>query len=440
MNADQPSVEDSATDLESIKARLSVDESQRSLREVDDAIEKISQMRSRLASTLTLKNGHLLAGSIRFAAFRVETLSLIFELAKKEFAKSANPEAYVGYLDELGELIGVTYARELIHKLVARDQIVNMKCNEDIVDLWAMFENETGAGVTERVQTQTGTMVIRLKNNPLRARESTAHAHCHFYQAYIKALLNEFFTSRPRQLQKVFPGSEFRSVKVVDVQEQPDADDYCIFSATVVEEQLKPAFDLLDRAWTSFESGSYGDSINDARSALERAQLHKVGCADDMPAKELHGIFEKKMDKRLKKVWHDVYHRLSETIHRKTTNEIDSERLRAVLLDVRRCIYALEFLQLTNEEAAAIRTQIEVARSVAELVNFIRSSSDLASTDKDQVLQEIERLRKGSLDEQNQISLVDRLKKLKAPAWDIAEKVLSSLISDALKKQLGLGG
>ena len=105
--------------VEVVRQKLSEDDFQVAKEKIDRAERTLEDLKGMLSCVLSLHNGKLSTGSIEYAAFRVETLSLIFEVAMRTFnAQAASQgEAYALFLTELGDEVGLTFARDLVQRL-----------------------------------------------------------------------------------------------------------------------------------------------------------------------------------------------------------------------------------------------------------------------------------------------------------------------------------
>ena len=272
-----------STDVKSVKEVLSTEEVNEVQKQVQTLIGNLNGLINILrGGALFLRNGKLLTGRVAFAAFRIETLSLIFECAQKFIIKSSGREnLYKAFLGDLGHEVGFTYGRELLRNLrlsqcIPADDLA-------LIKLWAMFENDTGAGITTVNKIDSHTFEISLKNNPIGYfyTENGEHPHCHFYCEYYRAILNEFLTSRPRLARDFMPDLKPSIWKVTNVKERPRKY-LCVFECKVKEEELKRAFDLLHIALTEMDDGKYGDAVSSAREALTEARNTKLfqGCKE----------------------------------------------------------------------------------------------------------------------------------------------------------------
>jgi len=296
-----------------VKKALS-DEENRNVRDKLDKAEKsLDDIKNLFYKIPFLSNGKLSTGSIDYAAFRIETLSLIFEFVYKHLRKSGKEDLYNNFLSDLGNEIGFTFARDLLKRLSDSEQFLNVNDLKGLLELWASFENDTGAGETSIKKCTSQKIIINIRKNPLRKKESFPHIHCKFYTNYIQSLINELSTSRSRLLQNEIDGSKIQSFKVSNIIEEPDALDNCQFKADLMPENLTIAFDKLFETYNQFygleESSDYDMCLGKARSALVKAQMEAINLHSDNTPQNLYKIYKPYLSKLDFSRMNDVYHR-----------------------------------------------------------------------------------------------------------------------------------
>lgn len=433
-------------DVRSIKARLSEKEFVEQRNRLENAAKTVEELRDLLASVLFLRNGRLSTGDIRYAAFRVETLSLIFELARRAFMKTGEGmRLYYEYLDDLGDEVGFTFALELISRLVENDELKNIKNRKQLLELWASYENDTGAGETSTGRVSSNQVVVRLRNNPLRYVETESHAHCRFYQSYLKTLVNELFTRRARLMREEYEDTSVESPKVLRVMENPDTDDNCVFELELCSEKLTEAFDLFESAITAFEKDQYEACLNNARGALVTAQYKKLSIDERSAPKQFYKVFQEVLDKKQFKLMDDVYQRVSKPFHPESTEgseQLGRSQIVGILRDIRRSVYALEVAPLSADDAVQLVRKARRAEILSKLLEELLNVSELEKADQALIRDKIRELQKAELD-QDRVNLFiewlrQRLAKAPSKVWGVIQPVLSELIATAVKKQTGL--
>ena len=344
------------TDVRSVKASLSAQELTDFQSNVQTLIGNLTELVHLLTgSTLFLQNGKLSTGHVQFAAFRIETLSLIFEYTQRFMRSSGKDELYPAFLGALGHHVGFTYGREILKNLRTFQSIP--ADDMALIELWALFENDTGAGVTTLQTLDDHTFAISLKNNPLGHFYSTGvpHTHCHFYLEYYRAILNEFFTTRPRLARDFMPDLKPSIRKVAKIDERP-RNGCCVFEVCTREERLTRAFDLLHTALTEMDDGKYGDAVAAAREALTEAQKEKLfdGC-ENIP-KNFYKAFQSLLGKRDFQLMDDSYNRACGIVH-KSKNK-DPRDMAEIVRHIRYCIHEIERIDVDTEQKEGIRKQI----------------------------------------------------------------------------------
>ena len=343
-----------STDAASVKADLSA----KQLSQVQKHVQKLTISLNELINILRggglfLANGKLLTGGVAFAAFRIQTLSLIFEYAQKYIAKGLNVNTYREFLGDLGYEVGFTYARELLRNL--RDWQCIPVDDYALTELWSLFENDTGAGVTTVSRVNAETFEVSLKNNPLGYYygENGEHLHCHFYNEYYRATLNEFMTTRPRLARDFMPDLKPSIWKVVDVKERPRKD-LCVFECSLRQERLTHAFDLLHAALIDIDEEKYGDAIQSAREALTEAQNETLFPGEKEVPKNLYKAFQELLSKKDFKLMDESYQRASSRVHKAKAK--DPATVQNIVRGIHYCIYEIERLNLSEEELKRIRS------------------------------------------------------------------------------------
>jgi len=348
------------TDVRSVKEALSAQELSTVQRHVQTLIGNLTGLVHLLTgSTLYLQNGKLSTGHVQFAAFRIETLSLIFEYAQTFMRSTAREDLYPALLGALGHHVGFTYGREILRNLRTFQSIP--ADDMALVELWALFENDTGAGVTTLQKINDNTFAICLKNNPLGFfyTGAAAHAHCHFYVEYYRAILNEFFTTRPRLARDFMPDLKPTIWKVAKIEERP-RNGSCVFEIHTREERLTPAFDLLHIALTEMDNGKYGDAVAAAREALTVAQKQKLfqGC-ENIP-KDFYKGFKSILCKRDFQLMDDTYQRACGIVHKSKTK--DPREMGEIVRHIRYCIHEIERADVNNADVDVIRKQLSESK------------------------------------------------------------------------------
>ncbi|MEJ1384770.1 MAG: hypothetical protein RPV21_10400, partial [Candidatus Sedimenticola sp. (ex Thyasira tokunagai)] len=340
-----------------IKSLLSEDGFQEAKTKITNAEQTLEEVKALLTSTLFLHDGKLTTGTIDYAAFRIQTLSLIFELASQNFnrASSSGEQAYKRFLKELGDEVGFTFARDIINRLVERDIILQVNDTKQLIELWMSYENETGAGVTTLKNCDDGKFVIQLDNNPLRRTERTPHKHCGFYQSYIRGFLNELMASRSRLLQRKIADSVIKSKRAYSVEETPDANDSCVFVAHLKDEVLTRAFDALHEAHNQFykyeTDDDYAPCASQARSALVIAQMESLSVDGERTPPQLYKVFKDVLSRDTYKTMDEVYQVVSKYVHKESSSskKLIKTRCWELLRDIRRVICELENLELSDD-------------------------------------------------------------------------------------------
>lgn len=210
------------TDVRSVKNILSAAELSDVQKQIQGLTKNLDGLMDILrGSALFLRNGKLSTGHVSFAAFRIETLSLVFDYTQKFMNSSGRPDLYYAFLQALGHEVGFTYGREILRNLRSAHCIP--ADDFALIELWALYENDTGAGVTSVHKVDARTFEITLRNNPIGYyyQEDGEHPHCQFYCEYYRAIFNEFLTSRPRFARDFMPELNPRIWKVPQVVERP---------------------------------------------------------------------------------------------------------------------------------------------------------------------------------------------------------------------------
>lgn len=433
-----------------VKQILSEEEFAQAKHKIEIATRTLEDVKSVLSSALFLHNGKLSTGTIDYAAFRIETLSLIFEIASKNFRISAKsgPEAYKEFLSDLGEEVGFSFARGLLSRLKSRDLFLEVQKIKKLLQLWTLFENETGAGETTLTSCSREKIVIHLRNNPLRRVESSPHAHCGFYSNYIRSLVNELHTVRARLIQQEIEESKVEALKVVNVVENPDADDNCVFIAKLRPEILSRSFDALYQAYELFyrlsESEDFSPCLPQARSALVSAQMESIGLEGERPPRQLFKIFKNVIQKNDFRRMKEVYQVTSKYIHSESASRkrLTSIHCQEILRDVRRSVYAFEFLDISEKERDDLRNKAILNDRLAvfrELTELVQKTEELDAEEKNETVRLLSQVKNGKvIEEQSQVQLVQRLRQLGGHIWEVAKPILTEVITAAIKKQSGL--
>lgn len=443
--AHQKNGHSSRKDLEirSIKKRISESEYIKEREKIESAAKSIEDIKDILASVLVLKNGLLSTGDIKYAAFRVETLSLIFELMRDAFKSKAKRglNDYREYLENLGDEVGFTFARELISNLVAHNELLNVKTRERLLILWSLYENDTGAGVTTIQKVTQKKIVIKLRNNPLRYVESEPHSHCHFYVSYLKTLINILLTARARMLQEQLGDISAEAPKVVSITEEPDADDNCVFEVQLRPEKLTKAFDLLEQALVSFEKGDYYASSNSVRAAIKSAQLEKLFLDESNAPKNVYKAFKEVLDSKHYNLMDHAYHRVSKILHPerdKTPKNLNKWAVFGILRDIRRVIYILEVTDISPEKAHELVAKARHEEILKQMEDAVKNSKQLDSSMQINIQKEILKLKKAELDKKNVENFTERLRQIGGKSLEVLQPIISDLIAALIKKETGL--
>jgi hypothetical protein len=344
-------------DIRSVKDSLSKED-------IDDVRNQIRTIKENLddfinilhGGMLFLRNGRLSGGGVSFAAFRVETLSLIFEYAKKYIDKAGRgEELYKEFLGDLGHEVGFTYGRELLRNL-RKTQLVPWD-DLSLIELWALFENETGAGVTTVREKDANTFEIILKNNPIGHfyTENGSHSHCYFYSEYYRAILNEFLTTRPRLARDFMPKLMPDISKIVEVKESPGRN-RCVFEAILREEKLTKTFDLLHTSLIDMDDEKYGDAINAAREALIESQKEKLFPSSREVPSNIYKTFQNLLPKRVFKLMDENYQKASSYIHR--TKRREPRKIREIIRNLRYCIHEIERLEIDEKKLNELKDSL----------------------------------------------------------------------------------
>src|SRR5947207_3140186 len=116
-------------DVEKVRRILAGAEYDATKEIVDRAESALEDFRNLLVHAPVLHNGKLSTGTIDYAAFRIETLSLIFEIARRTFRKFAknSDHAYEQFLSDLGEEVGLSFARDLMNRLTRHDLLLSFQ-------------------------------------------------------------------------------------------------------------------------------------------------------------------------------------------------------------------------------------------------------------------------------------------------------------------------
>lgn len=346
-----------STDVRSVKEALSAEE----VNEVQEHVQMLIGNLDRLVNILRggalfLRNGKLSTGRVAFAAFRIETLSLIFECVRKSIIKSSGGEnLYKAFLGDLGHEVGFTYGREMLRNLRISQCIP--ADDSALIELWVLFENDTGAGVTTVNKIDARTFEITLKNNPIGYyyTENGEHSHCHFYCEYYRAILNEFLTIRPRLARDFMSDLRPSIWKVANIEERPRKG-LCVFEYKIREEKLTHAFDLLHTALIEMDDGKYGDAISSAREALTKAQEEKFFSGCEKIPKICYKGFQSLLSKRDFKLMDETYQRACSIVHRSKTK--DSIKVREIIRHIRYCIHEIERLDIDEDQLKEIRQKL----------------------------------------------------------------------------------
>lgn len=345
-----------STDVKSVKEALSADNVSEVQKHIQMLIGNLDGLVNILrGGALFLRNGKLSTGRVAFAAFRIETLSLIFECAQKFIKSSGREDLYKAFLGDLGHEVGFTYGREMLRNL----RISQCIPAEDfaLTELWALFENETGAGVTTIQKIDQHTFEITLKNNPIGYyyTENGEHSHCHFYCEYYRAILNEFLTSRPRLARDFMPELKPSISKIVSIKEKPRKG-LCVFEYKTKEEELTRAFDLLHTALTDIDDGKYGDAVSSAREALAEAQKEKLFSDCKEIPKNFYKGFQSLLPKRDFELMDDTYQRACSIVHK--SKDKDPKRVQEIIRHIRYCIHEIERLEINESQLKEIREKL----------------------------------------------------------------------------------
>lgn len=345
-----------STDVKSVKEALSADDVSEVQSHVQMLIGNLDGLVDILrGGALFLRNGKLSTGRVAFAAFRIETLSLIFECAQKFIKSSGREDLYKAFLGDLGHEVGFTYGREVLRNL----RISQCIPADDfaLIELWALFENETGAGVTTVHKIDAYTFEITLKNNPIGYyyAENGEHSHCPFYCEYYRAILNEFLTSRPRLARDFMSDLKPSIWKVVDINERPRKG-LCVFEYKIKKERLTRAFDLLHTAFTDMDDGKYGDAISSAREALIEAQREKLFSDCKEVPRNFYKGFQSLLSKRDFKLMDDTYQRACSIVHKSKAK--DPRRAQEIIRHIRYCIHEIERLEIDESRLKEVREKL----------------------------------------------------------------------------------
>jgi hypothetical protein len=444
----QDAEHDEKLSVEAIRQKLSEDDFQVAKGKIDRAEQTLEDLKGMLSCVLSLHNGKLSTGSIEYAAFRVETLSLIFEVAMRTFNThtASQGEAYTHFLTELGDEVGLTFARDLIQRLKRKGIFLAIQEMKGLLELWASFENDTGAGETKIKQFDdvSGSVVIELRNNPLRRVESKPHAHCRFYTSYLSSLLNEISTQRARILQARISGSIVKAQKVIEVTEQPDAEGRCVFLFKIRPEVLIKAFDLLNCAYDHFfeldENVDFTPCMNSARAALVSAQTETLGLDQSKSNPQSFKLFKGVLSKTDFKRMDETYQRVSKSLHPETGIKCNREYTWSVLLDVRRSINVLEMLNLGEQKRLMLKTLAMHYNVLTALEKMAPGSEKLNANEINQMKQLVSKIGNGELlNEADQSHLELILRKAGENVWQTVQPIWAAVSTRAVKQNQNLG-
>jgi hypothetical protein len=434
-------------EIEDVRHILSKAEDQAIKERIERAERTLEDLKSLLTHAPLLHNGKLSTGTIDYAAFRVETLSLIFEIAQQTFRKFCQDPglAYQQFLADLGDEVGLTFARDLLGRLIAHNLLRPFQDVSKLLGLWSSFENDTGAGETEIAQYSPEQIKVRLRNNPLRRAETVPHAHCGFYRNYMTSLINEIFRVRARHLGANLEGATIKTYTAVGVNEEPDADDQCIFAIQCRPEKLRHSFDLLTEAYDQFyklgADEDFSSCMNKARAALVTAQMEGIGIIDERPPRQLHLVYREMLSARVFKLMDETYQRVSKALHAesRTADKMGRTQAWGLLRDARRSVYAIEYLEIEETKKKLMRDQAFKWSRLGDLEELAEKAKGLESQDRQALRDILARLKKNvSLTEEGQITFVSVLRKIGGKAWDVARPVLSEVLTAAIKQQLNV--
>lgn len=258
-------------------------------------------------------------------------------------------------------------------------------------------------------------------------------------------LINEVFTVRARYLRARVEGATVQAQSVISVDEQPDGDDQCVFTIRCRPEKLQRAFDFLTEAHDQFyklpADQDFSICMNRARAALVTAQMEAIGIEDERAPRQLHVVYKEMLPSQIFKQMDETYQRVSKALHgeSKSAEKMAGKQAWGLLRDVRRCVYALELLDIDEAKRKLMRDRVSKLSRLVEIEELAEKAKGLDPQERHALKELVARLKKGAqLTEEGQRTLGSVLRKIGGKAWEIGRPILSDVATAAIKTQFNL--
>src|SRR5581483_6535915 len=175
--------------------------------------------------------------------------------------------------------------------------------------------------------------------------------------------------------------------------------------------------------------------------AVQAAQMGAIGLLEERAPRQLHDVYKELVSPDVFKRMDESYQRVSKVIHSesKTSGKLERRQAWTILHDIRRSVYALELLELSDAEKLKLQNQAKKLERLAVIEGLVEQAHDLDGQDRAKLKELVSEIKRGaSLSEDQQKTLTAVLRKIGGKAWEVARPILSDVLTAAIEKASGL--
>ena len=262
-----------------------------------------------------------------------------------------------------GRICGEKFAKTYLSFL--RYDIGVPKSIDLLLEGWAFFDTGANWGTFNVLyEKDNKKIIITMENNfLLRGRKQDKHSKCVFIEGYIEGLLWTCLKYYPRWFEEVTTAPR-ELLEPVKVEEKPEGD-LCKFYATLKEEELKDAFNMIYSIERRIENDDILRIPLEIRILLEVALKQKLDINKDerIYVPQLLSPFKKIKKMKIVNINKitDIYHWSSKDAH--IIEDYTKEEIIKALSLVKTFLRYIELLDLNEEDRESLRHRAFEARS-----------------------------------------------------------------------------